>query len=98
MRIVTFRVIQEYAEQHPDADIPLRELYKKTKESRWTCFADIKQTFNGADIVGNNRFVFDIKGNHYRIIAIVIFVSQKIYIRFIGTHSEYNRIKDCSTV
>ena len=98
MRIVTFRVIQEYAEKNPDSDMPLREWYKKTKESQWRCFADIKQTFNSADSVGNNRFVFDIKGNRYRLIAIVIFASQKIYIRFVGTHSEYNRLKDCSTV
>ena len=98
MRIVTFRVIQEYAEKHPESDIPLREWYKKTKESQWKCFADIKQTFSSADNVGNNRFVFDIKGNHYRFIAIVIFASQKVYIRFVGTHSEYNKLKDCSTV
>ena len=98
MRIVTFRFIQEYAEKYPDSDIPLREWYKKTKESEWHCFSDIKKTFNSVDSVGNNRFVFNIKGNSYRLIAIVIFESQKVYIRFIGTHSEYNKIKDCSTI
>jgi mRNA interferase HigB len=98
MRIVTFRFIQEYAEKHPNSDTPLREWYKKTKASEWNCFSDIKKTFNSVDSVGNNRFVFNIKGNNYRLIAIVIFASKKVYVRFIGTHAEYDRIKDFSTI
>ena len=98
MRIVTFKFIHEYVEKYPDSDTPLREWYKKTKEGRWHCFSDIKKTFNSVDSVGNNRFVFNVKGNHYRLIAIIIFESQKVYIRFIGSHSEYNKIKDCSTI
>ncbi|MDR2146969.1 MAG: type II toxin-antitoxin system HigB family toxin [Tannerella sp.] len=98
MRIVTLKRIKEYSESHPDSDTALRNWYKKTKESDWNCFADIKQTFNSADSVGNDRFVFNIKGNDYRLIAIVIFASGKVYIRFIGTHSEYDKIKDCSII
>jgi mRNA interferase HigB len=98
MRIVTFRTIQEFAKLHPDSDAPLRNWYKTTKESIWTCFADVRRTFSSADSVGNNRFVFNIKGNDYRLVAIVIFASKKVYIRFIGTHDKYNKIKDCSTI
>ena len=98
MRIVTQKRIQEYAQSYSDSDIPLRNWYKKTKESEWTCFADMKQTFGSVDSVGNDRFVFNIKGNDYRLIAIVIFASQKVYIRFIGTHKEYDKIKDYSTI
>ena len=98
MRIVTLKHIQEYSKLHPDSDTPLKVWYKKTKESEWNSFADMKQTFNNVDSVGNNRFVFNIKGNDYRLIAIVIFASGKVYIRFIGTHKEYNKINDCSTV
>ena len=54
--------------------------------------ADIKNDFNSVDYVGTNRYVFNIKGNDFRLIVIIIFVSQKIYVRFIGTHSEYNKI------
>ena len=54
--------------------------------------ADIKNDFNSVDYVGTNRYVFNIKGNDFRLIVIFIFVSQKIYVRFIGTHSEYNKI------
>jgi len=98
MRIVTLKRIQEYSESYPDSDMPLRNWYKKTKESEWNCFADIKQTFNSVDSVGNDRFVFNIKGNDYRLVAIVIYASKKVYIRFIGTHSEYDKIKNCSTI
>jgi len=98
MRIVTFKRIQEFSELHPDTDTPLRYWYKYTKESEWNCFADIKQTFNSVDSIGNNRFVFNIKGNDYRLIAIIIFASKKVYIRFIGSHDEYDKINDCSTI
>jgi len=98
MRIVTFARIKEYIEQHPDADIPLRDWYRKTERCEWRNASDVKQTFNSVDSIGNNRFIFNIKGNDYRLIAIIIFASQKIYIRFIGTHKEYDKIKDCSKI
>jgi mRNA interferase HigB len=98
MRIVTFKIIQEYTKNHPDADTALRNWYKNTKDSNWNCFADIKRTYGSVDSAGNNRYVFNIKGNAYRLIAIIIFVSKQVYIRFIGTHDEYNKIKDCSQI
>jgi len=98
MRIVTLKQIQKFAESYPDSDIPLRNWYKTTKESEWSCFADLKKTFNSVDCVGNDRFVFNIKGNNYRLIAIIIFASKKVYIRFIGTHSAYEKIKNYSTL
>ena len=98
MRIVTFARISEFIKEHPDADIALRDWYKKTEKSNWTCFADMKNTFGSVDGVGNSRFVFNIRGNEYRLIAIIIFASRKVYIRFIGTHSQYDKIEDCSTI
>ena len=92
MRIVTFLRIKEFTKKYPDADIALRDWYLKTQKSNWNNLADIKQTFNTADYVGNNRFVFNIRGNSYRLIAIVIFASKKVYIRFIGTHQHYDKI------
>lgn len=93
MRIVTFLRIKNFIEEHSDSDIALRDWYKKTKSSSWKSLTDIKETFNSADYVGNNRFVFNIKGNHYRLVTIIIFASQKVYIRFIGTHKDYDKIK-----
>jgi mRNA interferase HigB len=98
MRIVTFKRIQDFSKLYPDSDIALRNWHKTVSESDWSCFAEMKQTFGSVDNVGNSRFVFNIRGNAYRLIAIVIFASRKVYIRFIGTHKEYDKIKDCSTI
>ena len=97
MRIITFATLREYSKKHADADVPLRDWYKKTEKSDWSCLADIKQTFNSVEYVGNDRFVFNIKGNEYRLVAIILFAARKVFIRFIGTHKEYDKI-DCSKI
>lgn len=97
MRIITFAALRDYIKKHADTDVPLRDWYKKTEKSDWTCFNDIKKTFNSVDYVGNDRFIFNIKGNNYRLVTIVLFASKKVYIRFIGAHKEYDKI-DCSNI
>lgn len=97
MRIVTYRRIQEYCDRQPDASIALQLWYNKTSKAEWHTLTDIRKVFGSADYVGNSRYVFNIKGNHYRLVAIIIFASQKVYIRFIGTHPEYEKI-DCKTI
>jgi mRNA interferase HigB len=62
------------------------------KKASWNNLAEIKSDFNSVDYIGNNRYVFDIKGNEFRIVAIIIFASQKLFIRFIGTHNQYDKI------
>ncbi len=98
MRIITYKSIDLYAALHTDVKVALDEWYIKTEQSQWLCFADIKQTFNSVDNVGNKRYVFNIKGNTYRLIALILFVPKIVYIRFIGTHAEYDKIKDCSII
>ncbi len=97
MRIVTFKRINDFIEKYNDANIALREWYFKTTKADWNRPADIKNTFNTVDYITNNRFVFDIKGKQYRLVAIVIFASKKVYIRFIGTHADYDKI-DCKNI
>lgn len=97
MRVITFARIREFSKRFPDADIALRNWYKETKSSFWNNFSDIKSTFNSVDYAGNKRYVFDIRGNKYRLVAIIIFQIQTVYIRFIGTHKEYDKI-DCSKI
>ena len=97
MRIITRKRITEYSSIHADAEVALIDWYDKTTESEWNCFADVKETFNSVDSIGNNRFVFNVRGNKYRLVAIIIFASKKVYIRFIGTHSEYDKTK-CSNI
>ncbi len=98
MRIITYKRIQEFVLQHADAETPLNYWYYTTKSSGWKNLSDIKNTFNATDYVGNNRYVFNIKGNDYRLISIISFNAQKVYIRFIGTHAEYDKIKDIKNI
>ena len=96
MRIFTEQALKEYAETHPDAKVALQEWTTIVKKSEWTCFADVKKTFNSVDNVGNQHYVFNIKGNSYRLIVVIKFTIKFIYIRFIGTQAEYDKIADCS--
>ncbi len=98
MRVVTPRRISEFIEKYPDTEVSLMFWYSIVKKSEWNNFADLKNTFNSVDNVGNNRYVFNIKGNHYRLVAIIIFASKKLYIRFIGTHKEYDKITEISEI
>jgi mRNA interferase HigB len=97
MRIVTFSKIKDFVEKNSKADAALRDWYFKTKACEWNHLNDIKRTFNSVDYIGNNRYVFNIKGNDFRLVAIIIFASKKVYIRYIGTHSAYDKI-NCSNL
>lgn len=98
MRIIARRTIIDYYEKHPQAKEALEDWYHKTKEAEWTCFADMKKTFNSVDSVGNQHYVFNIKGNDFRLVAVVKFSPSHVLIRFIGTHAEYDRIKDIKNI
>ncbi len=98
MRIVTYRRIQEFAIKHADSETPLNVWYHTIKSKSWKNLSEIKQTFNNVDYIGNHRYVFNIKGNDYRLITIISFNAQKAYIRFIGTHAEYDKINDIKNI
>ena len=91
-------MIRDFIAKHADADVALRDWYKRTTKANWSNFADIKQTFNTVDYVGNDRYVFDIKGNNYRTVVLVVFFAGTVAIRFIGTHGEYDKIKDIKNI
>lgn len=98
MRIVTFKRIQEFSEKHADAETALRFWYAVCSKKDWESLNDIKKDFNSVDYIGNHRFVFNIKGNSYRLIAIISFNAKKVNIRFIGTHAEHDKIKDIQNI
>ena len=77
---------------HPDVESALEKWYQDTKAANWKNFPAVKNTFNTADAVGNDRYVFDIKGNQYRLITLVIFRVRTVFILFVGTHKENDRI------
>ena len=94
MRIITKTTINKYVEKYPQSRSALKEWVDKTEAADWKTFADIKKTFNAVDYVGNQHYVFNIKGNDYRLVVVVQFTPKHVFIRFIGTHTEYDRIKD----
>ena len=92
MRVVKKKTVVEYFAKHPDAKVALEDWYEKAANAQWKNFADLRRTFGSADNVGGKRIVFNIKGNDYRLVAIVLYRIGMIYVRFIGTHSEYSRL------
>lgn len=98
MRIISKTAIRDYYTRNPQAKNALIDWAEKTEAAHWQNFADIKKTFNSVDSVGNQRYVFNIKGNDYRMVVVVKFTPQNVLIRFIGTHAEYDRIKDIKNI
>ena len=97
MVVISKAILGIFALELSDATDTLNEWYKIVKKSDWSQFADIKKTYNSVDYVGDNRYVFNIRGNRYRLVAMIFFNVRTVYIRFIGTHSEYDEI-DVSTI
>ena len=97
MRIFTEQTLKEYVLARPDAKVALQEWVSIVKRSQWRSFADVKRSFSSVDSVGNQRFVFNIMGNKHRLVALIKFTIQFVYIRFVGTHKEYDRI-DCRNI
>lgn len=91
--IVVFRKkLRTFWEKHADAQNALLLWEYRVKAADWQNFSDIKQDFEDANQVGNERVVSNIKGNHYRLVAIAKIRNHRVYIRWIGTHSEYDKI------
>ena len=82
MRIFTEQTLKEYIERNPQCKTAIQEWVSIVKRSDWTCFADVKNTFNSVDNVGNQRYVFNIKGNDYRLVVVIKFTIRFVYIRF----------------
>ena len=87
------KTLKSFWEEHPDAESPLRAWYTEAKKAGWKGPQDIKTEYRTASIVRNNRAVFNIKGNKYRLVVAVKYDFQIVYIRFIGTHAAYDDIR-----
>ena len=97
MRIFTEQALKKFVEKHPASRTALQVWSKAVKKSEWKNFADMRKTFNSVDAIGGQRYVFNVKGNEYRIVAIIKFTIGFLYVRFVGTHSEYDKI-DSKTI
>jgi mRNA interferase HigB len=92
MRIISRRKLREFWEKYPDSAIALQTWFHDVESTVWNTPADIKTVYQNASFVANNRVVFNIKGNHYRLVVVVVYLHGVVYIRFVGTHDEYDRI------
>jgi mRNA interferase HigB len=97
MRVISKRLLREFWEKHADAKAALQGWYEDALRADWKTPADIKNTYGNASIIANNRVVFNIKGNDYRLVVKVHYDRGYLYIRFVGTHAAYDKI-DAATI
>jgi mRNA interferase HigB len=97
MRIIKVKTLTDYWEKHPDVKSSLSAWYAEAKHASWKTSDDIVKSYPYADPIKDNRVVFNIKGNDYRLIVKIHYNTGIIFIRFIGTHTEYDKI-DAETI
>lgn len=97
MRVIAVSKLRAFWERHPDAEQPLKAWYQEATNASWTQPADIKERYRSASVLKNRRVVFNLKGNDYRLIVAIAYKLQIAYIKFVGTHREYDAV-DAETV
>ena len=98
MQVIAKRTLRQFWQRHPRAETSLRAWHATVSRSRWAGPADAKTEFGATvDFVSDNRLIFDIGGNRYRIVVHVSYTYRRVLVKFVGTHAEYDRI-DAETV
>lgn len=97
MHVISRKKLREFWENHPDARSSLESWFIDVKHAEWQKPDDIKSVYHNTSIIGNNRVVFNIKGNKFRVVVSIQYTHKIVFIRFVGTHQEYDRI-DAKTV
>jgi len=92
MRVIKVKTLGLFWAKHPDAEGSLRAWFAEAEQSHWEKSQDIIDQYRYADILPGNRAVFNIKGNRYRLVVNIHYNTGVVYIRFVGTHAEYDRI------
>lgn len=92
MRVIAKKTLREFWEVHPDCEQQLKSWYQEANHASWQNHNELKNDYPSASILNNNRVCFNIKGNSYRLIVRINYSYQTIWIRFIGTHAEYDKI------
>lgn len=90
MRVISRRILREFSEEHSDAREALYAWYRVASKATWQNLLDVQQIYPKAEAVGNFT-VFNIKGNRYRLIVDLVYLSQRIYIKYVLTHAEYDK-------
>ena len=97
MHVISYKRIREFIKDHPDSAIKLVRWYKWMKKGKFRNLNEIKRKFSSVDYIGNDRYVFNIAGNRYRLVAMINFKAKRTYIRYIGTHAKYNKT-NCKSI
>ena len=93
MQVIARRTLKEFWARHPHAEGPIRAWFATVAKAQWTNPAEIKRAFGSTvDFVGDNRVIFDLGGNKYRLVVHVSFTFGRLLVKFVGTHAEYDRI------
>ncbi len=92
MRIVALKTLREFWARHPDAEQSLRAWHEEVNRAQWRTPADIKAHFGNATILKGRRVVFNIKGNDYRLLTALAYHTGLVFVKFVGTHAEYDHI------
>ena len=97
MRIISKKTLRHFWEKKPDSEQQLKAWHAKTKVADWKTPSDVKADYRNASFVANNRIVFNIKGNSYRLVVAINYEFGVVYVRFVGTHKEYDNV-DVTTI
>jgi mRNA interferase HigB len=92
MHVIALKTLRDFWTKHTDAEQSLRAWYQEACHAAWKSFTDIKARYRSADCLPGNRVVFNIKGNQYRLVVQIHYQGARVFIRFIGTHAEYDKI------
>ncbi|SEF80316.1 type II toxin-antitoxin system HigB family toxin [Thauera chlorobenzoica] len=97
MRMIAVSTLRDFWKLHPDAEQPLKAWFEEVTKASWTRPSDINAQYGSASIFKNRRVVFNIKGNDYRLIVAIAYKLQVVYVKFVGTHKEYDEVDDAET-
>jgi mRNA interferase HigB len=92
MRVISRRTLKEFYAVYQDAKPPLETWYHEANRAKWNDWTDIKAQYASASPLKNNRVVFNIGGNKYRLVVQINYPAQRVYVKFVGTHKKYDKI------
>ena len=91
MKIVSKKCIDDFIRRHPEAKSSIESWYYEAKHSTWKTSMDIKDRYQSAGFISDNHVIFNIKGNNYRLVTKIAYKMEVVYIKWIGTHAEYDK-------
>ncbi len=97
MRVIALKNIRDFCLHYPDACVPLRAWAEEARKAAWKSPQDIRNRYSSASFLKGNRVVFNIRGNQYRLVAAVAYRFEAVYVKFIGTHAQYDAV-DAETI